>query len=360
MKRKQIILIVLLVLIVAGGIVHRVVTQDVDHNGATRLMRAIEHNDRWKKIAKLIDKGDQLNLQDKNGRTALFYAARYLTDKDQINYLLKAGADINIQNKLGQSVLFEAARYNPSADVVTMLCEMDVPVNQRDINGNTPLLLAARYNSSGIVKALINEGADLEMRGDDGRTAREVLAENDHLSEQEKTDFRQTMTVLSMLEARLAARERAQARASAKAAKAAKAKKAAQESKEKQKAAKPAKPAAKKETKPSAPKGEPVSQATPREQTVVPVVFADGQQTVSEIKEDMKADISVVLPAGLMKKTAPEPAPAAPPAQISEGAPDAEIQTVPVPETEKQTNSAPEAEIQTVSAPETPPAEAQK
>ena len=208
MKKKQIVLIVLAVLIIFGGLLHRTLTQDVNHHGTTKLMRALSNHEKWKKITKIVDKSKTLNLPDRNGNTALFYAVRHRTDKNEIEYLLKAGADINAQNKQAQSVLFEAAHFNPSAEVITFLCEKGLPVNARDINGNTPLILAARYNTSSVVRALLNEGADLELKGEDGLTAREELAINEHLSEQEKTDFRQAMLVLSILEARLAAKER--------------------------------------------------------------------------------------------------------------------------------------------------------
>ena len=216
MTKKHIVWAAVIALLIGGGLLHRTLTQEVDHHGTTKLMRAIEHHEKWKTIAKLASKkNNTLNIADRKGNTALFYAVRHRTDKNEIDYLLGAGADISAQNKQLQTVLFEAARFNPSPEIITFLCARGLPVNARDIDGNTPLILAARYNSAAVVKALLGEGADLEVQGADGRTARELLAENENLSEQEKTDFRQAMLVLSMLEARLAARERQKAAADA-------------------------------------------------------------------------------------------------------------------------------------------------
>ena len=64
-------------------------------------------------IAKLVNKGYDVNMQDKLGRTALMYAIMQGNYK-VVEYLLEAGADPNIADKHGWTALFMANRFQKS------------------------------------------------------------------------------------------------------------------------------------------------------------------------------------------------------------------------------------------------------
>ena len=49
--------------------------------------------------------------------------------------------------------------------------EAQVDINQRDWNGYTPLMIATYYNFHEIVVYLLENGADIDLQGKDGRTA---------------------------------------------------------------------------------------------------------------------------------------------------------------------------------------------
>ena len=72
--------------------------------------------------------------------------------------------------------------------------------NASDNAGNTALLLAAQYNTPAVIRALLRAKADPDLPGPDGKTAAAALADNPQLSDQEKTDYRQAMLVLSILQ----------------------------------------------------------------------------------------------------------------------------------------------------------------
>lgn len=200
MKMSTILTTLLVAALLAGGLYLRYHQKDTDSRGATRLMRSIENHAEMQDTLKLIEKSEDINMRDKSGQTALFYAARSAQDPQVVRDLLEAGANLHIADENGQTALMVAARYNPSADVLEEFTKNGAHVNVSDNEGNTPLLLAAQYNTPEVIRALLRAKADPGITGPEGKTVAEALTENTHLTDQEKTDYRQAMLVLSILQ----------------------------------------------------------------------------------------------------------------------------------------------------------------
>ena len=207
MEKHNIFIIGLIVLLIGGGLTYRYVTRDTDSRGATRLMRAIEQNDSFKSMTKLIAKTQNINARDKKGQSALFYALKHSQDEELVRSLLMAGADADTPDSNGDTPLLFAARNNPSAEIMNMLVHYGGDVHQTDKNGFSPLALAARYNSGEVITALLRTDASLDITGDNGKNLEDLISENMKLSDMEKNNYRQVIFIVSLLEARAAARD---------------------------------------------------------------------------------------------------------------------------------------------------------
>ncbi|MGN0016526.1 MAG: ankyrin repeat domain-containing protein [Candidatus Avelusimicrobium sp.] len=197
--KKYAVFIGIAVLLLGAVAFYRYHGRDVDERGATLLMRSLESRDDLTKTRRFIKRADDINARDKAGRTALFYAARYAADAIAIQHLLEAGAEPNLADKQGHTALMKAAEENPSPAVAEALLLGGAKINAADGTGETALTLAARNNKAAVIKILLRAGADPDVKTRDGKTVAELLAENEKLSEEEKTDYRQAMLVLSIL-----------------------------------------------------------------------------------------------------------------------------------------------------------------
>jgi ankyrin repeat protein len=82
----------------------------------------------------------------------------------------EAGIDINSQNSGGYTALMAAAK-NGQVDVVNKLLEQKTNVDVQGYNGLTALMLAAENNQLSIVKALLAKNADPNLQDNNGWTA---------------------------------------------------------------------------------------------------------------------------------------------------------------------------------------------
>jgi ankyrin repeat protein len=130
-------------------------------SGSTALMAAAK-NGRIDVVNKLLAQKLNLNLQDKQGETALMWAAAN-NQVAVIKVLLTKGADTNLQDQSGWSALMKAV-YQGNADCVQAL----VGESRQEVN--RALLVAALTGHRDIAKILLENGAEVDSRADDGRT----------------------------------------------------------------------------------------------------------------------------------------------------------------------------------------------
>jgi ankyrin repeat protein len=81
-----------------------------------------------------------------------------------------AGIDVNAKNSAGYTALMAASK-NGQVDVANKLLEQKVSVNVQGYNGLTALMLAAENNQPAIVKALLARNADSNLQDNNGWSA---------------------------------------------------------------------------------------------------------------------------------------------------------------------------------------------
>ena len=97
---------------------------------------------------------------------------------DRARLLLEHGADPNVQNNDGEIAL-TAACSNPrgNRDVITALITAGAELDKRNNNSMTALMCLARGGYTGLMKLLIKDGADMNIKDAQGRTAFDILKE---------------------------------------------------------------------------------------------------------------------------------------------------------------------------------------
>ena len=118
----------------------------------------------------ITNRSANVNAHDYYDVTALMFAAEKNSDPNVIEALISAGADPQARDKDGKTALMYAAKSNPSPEIITALTNGGSYVNARDNNRMTALMHAARSNNAGVVKALIDSGAE-ELADKRGWTA---------------------------------------------------------------------------------------------------------------------------------------------------------------------------------------------
>ncbi|MBD1896010.1 ankyrin repeat domain-containing protein [Coleofasciculus sp. FACHB-129] len=131
-----------------------------------------------------IEKEIDINAIGSNGETALMYAAHYV-HIPVVQTLIDAGAELDILSEEdglgeGKTALMHVAgsffATGKRAEVVKMLVEAGANINLKGKDGRTALMCAAIAGYADSTQALIEAGADLDARDDDGNTAM-MLAE---------------------------------------------------------------------------------------------------------------------------------------------------------------------------------------
>ena len=183
----------------AGGFYYRHRTNAADERGATVLMRSFEQPTDTREVIWLIKHTKDMNEKDKAGQTALFYAVRHTEDVELVRRLIESGADVASADNSGRTILMLAVRTNPSLEILQELITHGAPVNAADKNGQTPLLEAAEHGTPGMVKVLLRSGADPEAINKAGKTAADLIDANERFTDEEKSNYRQALVVLSIL-----------------------------------------------------------------------------------------------------------------------------------------------------------------
>lgn len=153
---------------------------DVDQRnnaGETPLMRA--NSDAV--VRQLLLNGANVGARNKDDKTALYlFVERHgWTLSPEViktaRRMVNAGSDINELDNQGRTLLFFAAGLNDSwdgrPDLATLLIELGVDVNRPDAWIRTPLMIASGLGESEIVDLLLSEGAQVDAKDGDGRTA---------------------------------------------------------------------------------------------------------------------------------------------------------------------------------------------
>ena len=119
-------------------------------------------------FARIKATGNDVDPQFASGRDAELIAAAGRSDLKAIERLLKEGANANTQDVLSMRPIIHAAR-NGSVEIVRMLLENGADPNVK-CEGFTPLGIAALNGYRHVTDLLIRAGARLDTKGDNGFT----------------------------------------------------------------------------------------------------------------------------------------------------------------------------------------------
>jgi ankyrin repeat protein len=129
--------------------------------GYTALMAAAK-NGQAEIVTKLLEQKANLDVQGYNGLTALMLAAEN-NQLSIVKALLAKNADPNLQDNSGWTALMKAV-YRGNTDCVVALADR----SRQEVNRG--LLVAALMDHKDTAKALLERGAEIDTRADDGRT----------------------------------------------------------------------------------------------------------------------------------------------------------------------------------------------
>jgi ankyrin repeat protein len=111
------------------------------------------------KVRLLLAHGANVNTASKRGRTALFLAAMTDRSADTVRLLLAKGADPKITDSFKNTILNAAAAGN-DIETIRMIINAGVDVNAANVIGTTPLIVSAGSNGNvQAVKMLLSKGA---------------------------------------------------------------------------------------------------------------------------------------------------------------------------------------------------------
>jgi ankyrin repeat protein len=145
-----------------------------DKDGVTALMKAADYG--HLDVAKMLfAAGADVNLRSKDGSTALYYAvACYATARsrqsEMVALLLQHKAETESRNtSCGRTPLIYAVAYAPRETVASLL-DHGADIRTRDNEGETPLHFAVRHQRTETVALLLDRGAEINAPNDEGRT----------------------------------------------------------------------------------------------------------------------------------------------------------------------------------------------
>ena len=199
MKRYVILIVVLFLFYFFNDFVY---SNDIDLANKKLLELLNEPSDsNINKLKTILEQGASANAIDKDGRTVLMKAV-FFGRKDSARLLISKGADVNARDKYGNTVLITSAinQFPPQLKVMKLLVENGAKINAKNSKGWTALMEAAKGQppqmikklkeigredlanaSSEMVKLLVEKGAKINLKDDNGFTALIMAVNNNHI-----------------------------------------------------------------------------------------------------------------------------------------------------------------------------------
>lgn len=154
----------------------------------------------------LIKKGENPNQPVTSGDGSLLIRyCRYAENDPIASFLLNNGAKPDtLRSAAGRTALHVAAAYYACESLCTALLNAGADINARTNDGTTPLMLAAKSAKLRLVKLLIEKGADPLLKDKKGKTAYDYALTADPLNDlpefkkkmEESCGFNKSETVL--------------------------------------------------------------------------------------------------------------------------------------------------------------------
>jgi ankyrin repeat protein len=128
------------------------------HQGATDIVRL------------LLDYNAELEIEDRMGLTALHWASRE-NRIETVQFLLSRGAEVE-KTGIDEATPLYSAVSRGALQMTQLLLDGNANINARDRDfGQTALMLAAKYSHVDILRVLLDRGAEVHLRDDEGISA---------------------------------------------------------------------------------------------------------------------------------------------------------------------------------------------
>lgn len=139
----------------------------------TALMRAVKDND-VARVKALLEQGADVNAPDAEHGSVLILAA-YQGRTEIVRLLLEAGADVAALDPGMKATALHAAAYAGRTEAARWLLRYKIDLDrQGPYNGYTALHDAIWQNHVDTARLLVEAGANLEVRSNDGQTPLEL------------------------------------------------------------------------------------------------------------------------------------------------------------------------------------------
>lgn len=117
----------------------------------------------------LLEKGADINAQDRDGTTPLMDAIEIIEHIKSAKMILRRSPNLEIQNDDGETALHLAAQANEK--MCGALLGKGADVNAQNVDGDTPLMLSIYMGKIKCAKMILRKSPDLEIQNEDGETA---------------------------------------------------------------------------------------------------------------------------------------------------------------------------------------------
>ncbi|CDK30271.1 Ankyrin repeats containing protein [Candidatus Babela massiliensis] len=136
-----------------------------------------------RKIIGLILFGANVNFKSNNGSTALIWVTKF-SSQDTIKIILDYNPDINAQDVYGNTALIYSIRERKDKSIVEniLYCNPNVDIQSYFGHKWNALMWAVASNKIDIIKLLLDKGADINLKDNQGYTARDIAYKRGHKS----------------------------------------------------------------------------------------------------------------------------------------------------------------------------------
>jgi ankyrin repeat protein len=154
-------------------VAHGAPLEGANEDGLTALLLAVQRG-HWACAEKLLDLGASVFSMDGGRNQAMHFAAEHANGGPFLQRLVQRGSLLEHRNTLGWSALHVAAARGQTGVARTLL-DLGADLHARDQEGHTPLLLAARERRIETLWALKEAGADPGLRNQMGEGLGDIV-----------------------------------------------------------------------------------------------------------------------------------------------------------------------------------------